>query len=299
MRFNPKILILVTLIFNIILFSIFVYLYKLTNDNFVLGLGNSDESASLPVFNKSIEDLRTFSKAFIIYDPEERLIIAGKNEKLRFTPASTVKIMTAVIVLEEYSQDRILYARNLDVVQGSKMKLYEGEGMTVENLLYGLMLPSGNDAAHVLSENYRGASVGFVTRMNERAKELNLVNTRFYDPAGYLDENYTTAYDLARLASYAIKMREFAKIVSTKNKQVFDISGTVLHELSNLNELLGQNGVNGIKTGFTEEAQGVLVTSIVMDGKTYIVVVLNSPDRFQDTSNLINNAIKNLKIVSY
>src|SRR3989304_12160 len=135
----------------------------------------------------------------------------------------------------------------------------------------GLLLPSGNDAAYIIASVYEGGESGFVARMNEKAKELNLVNTRFIDPSGYSDDNYTTAYDLARLASYALKNPRLATIVSTKNKTVTDVTGEIIHELSNLNELLGVAGVNGVKTGFTEEALGVLVSSVERDGRSYII----------------------------
>ena len=135
--------------------------------------------------------------------------------------------------------------------------------------------------------------------MNEKARELNMQNTYFVDPAGYDDSNYTTAFDLARLAAHAISDPRFAKIVSTKEIEVYDTSGSIVHQLSNLNELLELEGVTGIKTGFTEEAGGVLVTSIKNQGKTFIIVVLGSQDRFADTKNIIKNAIDNLRLVLY
>jgi D-alanyl-D-alanine carboxypeptidase len=207
--------------------------------------------------------------------------------------------MTALIAIEEYPLDKILTAEGVSAITGSKMKLEEGETITVENLLYGLMLPSGNDAAHVLSENYPGGKEAFVKRMNVRARNLRLENTHFVDPAGFENENYTTAFNLSRLASYAMENKVFRKIVSTREKSVHDTSGQLVHELKNLNALLGINGVNGIKTGFTEEAGGVLVTSVEQEGKEYIIVVLNSSDRFEDTQAIIINAIKNITLMSY
>ena len=249
--------------------------------------------------NKEVEDIQVNSRAFIIYDPKSRSTIVGKNEHLRFAPASTVKIMTALIAIEEYPLDKIFTAEGIGAITGSKMDLEEGEKITVENLLYGLMLPSGNDAAYMLAQNYPGGREQFVKRMNEKTRELKLENTHFVDPAGFENDNYTTAFNLARLASFAMEDKVFRKIVATKEKIVYDSSGKIVHELKNLNELLGINGVNGIKTGFTEEAGGVLVTSVEQGGKEYIIVVLNSTDRFEDTQAIIINAIKNIALMSY
>jgi D-alanyl-D-alanine carboxypeptidase len=261
---------------------------------------------TLPFLSEDVKKIEVLSRAYVVYDPATRTVISGKNEKLRFSPASSTKIMTAIIALEEYNLGDVLTASGLNEVDGSTMKLKEGESMTVENLLYGLMLPSGNDAAHVIASSYlpldrqgTGGIAGFVKRMNEKAKELNLLNTKFVDPAGFSDDNYTTAYDLARLAAYALRNPQFTAIVSTKNKTVTDVTGTIIHDLSNLNELLGVNGVSGIKTGFTQEAQGVLVSSIEHKGRTYVIVVMGSPDRFHDTRNIINQAVEKITLISY
>lgn len=314
-RINNLLLFSIFLSANIILISALSYLAFLTKNYYVTNLNQNSKNAYIPLLDKNIRDIHVNSKAFIIYDPQSRVIISGKNEHLRFSPASSVKIMTALIVLEEYPLNKVLVAENLAHVEGSKMKLQEQESITVDNLLYGLMLPSANDAAYVLAKNYLPAPhqdgagpvgrqvpqglEGFVDRMNERTGEFKLENTRFVDPSGYSDDNYTTAFDLARLASYALQNQNLREIVSTKEKIVTDTTGRISHPLTNLNELLGIEGVNGIKTGFTEEAGGVLVSSVQNDGKTYIVVVLNSQDRFQDTKNIILNALKNINLISY
>lgn len=298
-QIDKKILFVLFVILNILLFYFLIKLSLFAARNSIIGINEKTDSAYIPVINKSVEDIRTNSKAFIIYDPTTRVIVAGKNEKLRFAPASTAKIMTSTVVLENYPLDRVLTAKGMDTVDGSKMNLFENETMTVGNLLFGLMLPSGNDAAHVLAGSFPGGVNAFVSKMNEKASILQLTNTRFFDPAGYSDDNYTTAFDMARLAAYAMQNPKFAKIVGTKATSVWDTLGKSEHKLKNLNELLGQNGVTGIKTGFTDEAGGVLVTSINKNDRLYIIVVLNTPDRFGDTRGIINNAIRNLNIVSY
>lgn len=244
-------------------------------------------------------DLNPNGKAIIVYEILSRVVVFGKNENLRFAPASTAKIMTAIIVLENYPLGSVLKAENVGRFEGSKMNLVESEEITVQNLLYGLLLPSGNDAAHVLAENFPGGETAFIKEMNNKAKELNLENTKFFDPAGFSDDNYTTAFDLARLAAFAMAKEEFKKVVATKQITVTDISGEITHELENLNELLALPGVNGIKTGFTNEAGGVLITSFVSGGENFITVVLKSNDRFFDTKEIISEIIKRVKLIFY
>ena len=163
------------------------------------------------------------------------------------------------------------------------MNLSPGEEVTVENLLYGMMLPSGNDAAYTLAYYYPGGVNGFVRAMNRKAQELQLENTHFIDPAGYEDGNFTTAEELARLGGYALQKTELAKIVRTRSISVFNRAGTHQFILNNLNTLLQYEDVVGIKTGFTNEAGGVLLTALNKNSKLFIVAVLKSQDRFSDT----------------
>lgn len=241
-------------------------------------------------------DLLASAKALTVYDVEAKVPLLSKNQNLRFSPASTAKIMTALVALEAYDLDRILTAKSFSQnPDSSKMGLFLGEKMSVLNLLYGMLLPSGSDAAEVLAENYPGGTEVFVVRMNEKAKELGLANTYFADPSGYSDDNYSTAYDLARLGAYALKNPTFREIVKTKKITVYNAQHNIPYVLVNLNELLEIPNVTGIKTGFTNEAEGVLTTSFVRNGKTYIIVVLGSKDRFADTRLLIESIINDLK----
>ncbi len=292
-------IILLFLLANIVIFSIVFFLAIDTSKNLTKETNEYVRSAVLPAIKDDVERLGVASKAFIIYDPDTRVVIAGKNENLRFAPASSAKIMTAGIVLEEYPLQQIIKAEGTYNILGSKMKLEEGELITVENLLYGMMLPSGNDAAVILAKNYPGGMQKFIEKMNTQAAMLNLKNTYFEDPAGLSDSNYTTAFDMARMASHYMKNEKFKEIVKTEEKVVTDISGRIVHDLRNLNELLGSNGVNGVKTGFTEEAGGVLVTSVSKENKRYIIVIMNSPDRFADTRTIIFNIVKNINLINY
>lgn len=250
-------------------------------------------------FLEEIKPLSVSSRAFVVYERKSRVVVLDKNETLRFSPASTVKIMTALVVLETYSPEVYLKVKNIKQVEGSKMGLIEGEEIRVLDLLYGLMLPSGNDAAYVLAYNYPGGEAAFIKRMNEKAEALKLMSTHFADSSGYNDSNYSTAKDLARLAAHALENPVLRNIVNTQSTVVYNKSYTLSHKLSNLNELLGRDGIQGVKTGFTEEAGGVLVTAFVKDGKEFILVVLKSEDRFLDTLTLLSNVVQNVQLISY
>ena len=297
---DKKLLIPLLLLFNIFFAVLILFVYSQTAKLNPSKWQSAGDKYSIPTLPRELSDKITVaSRAYIIYDSLSRTILLGKNEKLRFAPASTVKIMTAIIALEYFDKNQVLYAQGLDAVEGSKMKLVDGEQITVANLLYGLMLPSGNDAAYVFAQNFPGGTFAFVKKMNEKAVKLGLSNTKFVDPAGYDDNNYTTAFDLARLGAYAIENPDLRKVVSTRSITVSDISGQNIHDLYNLNELLGIPGITGIKTGFTDEAGGVLVTSFLQDSRTYIIVVLNSVDRFGDTKSVIDEAFEKIKILPY
>lgn len=227
------------------------------------------------------------ARAAIIMDKESGTILYSHNQNLRFSPASTTKIMTSIVGLEYFKPMDVLEVKN-PTQEGSVLGLLEGEKVTFENLLYAMMLPSANDAAFTVAQNYPGGFDKFIQKMNDKAQELNLPNTHFEDPAGLEDRHdYTTAWELARLTSSALDNKFFAEVVSTPSKLITDTSGSS-YSLLNRNKLLGIDGVNGVKTGTTEEAGDVLVTSKNANGHTIIIVVLRSEDRFADTYELLN-----------
>lgn len=286
-------------ILNCILFLVFLYLIFAINSQKLAKIPGISENISFSYFKKR-PDLLSTSKALVIYDATNKNVLLSKNENLRFSPASTAKIMAALVSLEHYADDDVLtYTYQLVNADSSKMGLYVGESMAFKNLLYGMMLPSGNDAARLLAVNYPGGESAFVKRMNEKAEEIGLKNTQFVDPAGYADENYSSGYDLAILGAYALKNNELANVVKTKEMTVVDITGNIPHKLKNLNELLAIPGVNGIKTGFTNEAEGVLVSAFLHNDTQYIIVVLRSKDRFSDTRDLISGIIEDLRDESF
>ena len=228
------------------------------------------------------------AKAAIVLDADSQVILLSKNPELRFSMASTTKIMTALTALDFFKDSDTLTVKTYGV-EGSGIGLVPGEQLAFKDLLYAMLLPSANDAAVAIADNYSGGRDAFVKKMNEKALLLHLSNTHFADPAGLDDDgNYTTVVDLSRLGSFAMKNERFAEVVGTKQKTIYDTYYSKEYALTNLNKLLGTRGVNGIKTGTTEAAGEVLVTSIVAKGHTFIIVVMNSKDRFGDTKDLLD-----------
>lgn len=237
------------------------------------------------------------ARAAVIYDRKTKEIIWGKNENEKKAMASTTKIMTAIVVLEKGNlSDVVTISKKAANTGGSRLKINTNDKISVLDLLYGLMLRSGNDAAVALAEYVGGSIEGFAKLMNKKAIEIGLKNTHFVTPHG-LDNigHYTTAYELAVLTDYAMQNEKFSKIVNTKNTTI-SING-VTRNIYNTNELLGTiNGVNGVKTGFTNNAGRCLVTSCTRNGNQIITVVLGCDAkkyRTSDSIKLIEYAFKN------
>lgn len=238
----------------------------------------------------------TTAASVIVQDAESKVIMYSRNPDAVLLPASTTKIMTALVALDTYKNlDTVLQVNNVDRAIGHTMELEFGERMSVRNLLYGLLIESGNDAAYTLAINSPGGYDAFISKMNEKAKSLDLNNTTYRNVSGVESPGHvTTARDLATLASYAVQNPIFAEIVQTQKILIKDVSGTYEHLLENTNELLGTiKGLKGIKTGWTANAGECLVTLTEREGRQIIVVVLNSQDRFGDTSRLIEWAFAN------
>ena len=242
------------------------------------------------------------AKAALLLDFNSGMVLYAKNSKDELPPASLTKIMTAIIVLENFSDDDLITVDRVEEY-GQVIGLIEGEQITVKNLLYGLLVYSGNDAAYVLADFYPGGRDGFVAAMNEKAQSLGMENTHFVNPNGQYDPNlYSTAEDLARLTMYAWRQSEFQEIVGRKEKLVCDVSGQVCHSLTSTNELLGVfPGALGVKTGWTEESEGCFVGFFDdggEDGPRLLSVVLGSQDRFQDTQELVGWGLVNFSYYS-
>lgn len=243
----------------------------------------------VPVLRQTAGTILLSAKAAYAVDLESGKVLFAKNENEPLLPASTTKIATALVALNHYKFDQILTVGELDI-DGKTMELTEGETISVRNLIYGLLVFSANDAAEVLARNYPGGRSNFVFAMNRLADSAELTTTHFVNPTG-LDEylHFSTAKDLTLLASHAVKNPTFAEIVATPKLSVASADGKTIHELTNVNELLGRvSGVLGVKTGWTINAGEALITLVERDGHKVIISVLGSTDRFGETEKLIN-----------
>lgn len=215
--------------------------------------------------------------------------ILQKNPNARLLPASTAKIVTALVVYDRYKPEDIITIRQ-PLQEGQIMGLIDQERVTVENLLYGILVHSGNDAAYAFAQNI-GVDE-FANLMNQKAQSLHMNNSVFSNPAG-LDivgkQQYTTALDLSLAARALLKNHYLSKFVSTKEIVISDEDFKYFHTLKNVNKLLGEvQGVGGLKTGYTLEAGENLISFYKNPtGHQYIIVVLKSSDRFLDTLNII------------
>lgn len=220
----------------------------------------------------------------IVLDAVTGRVLYEKNADKQSLIASTTKIMTALIVCEQCNVlDRMRIPKEAVGIEGSSMYLREGEILTIQELLYGLMLSSGNDAAVALAIYCGGTVEGFAELMNDKAHLLGLKDTHFENPNG-LDSpgHYSTARDLAKLAAYAMKNPIFYKTVSTKTVKTGE------RHLRNHNKLLWQvAGADGVKTGYTRAAGRILVSSATRDGRRLICVTLNDPNDWVDHASLL------------
>lgn len=270
-------------------------------DNIAIDV-SSEISETIAQTNETLESSSINSRSCIVFDRNSHMILYGKNENKQVKMASTTKIMTSLIIIENYNlSETIEVSRKAAGTGGSRLGLKAGDKITINDLLYGLMLCSGNDAAVALAEYAGGDIQGFADMMNKKALDLGLTNTHFESPHGLdSDGHYTTAYELALLSDYALKNETFLKIVNTKNYTV-SINGYPKN-LSNTNELLGYlNGVYGVKTGFTNGANRCLVTACKRGDMDIICVVLGADSkkfRTQDSIKLIEYAFKNFTYVN-
>lgn len=257
---------------------------------------NLQPPAPYPVFTGKDRPDFISAKSALVLDIPSNVIMFEKNPDQKLFPASTTKITTAIVAMEYFKPQDILTVGKIET-NGSAMFLIEGEKITFENILYGLLVKSANDAAEVIAQNYHGGTEQFISSMNNKAKELNMNNTHYTNPSGLDDENhYSSVKDLALISSYALKNPVFQKIVATPFYSVTDVTGKKVHSFKNINDLLGKVwGVDGIKTGWTENAGESLVASANRNGKRVLTVVLGSLYRFGETEYLIEWAYANHK----
>lgn len=288
------------------IFMFFIFISMFVYVSFADDIDNEtiDVSTELNSFTdtstETIKEPDVNSRACVVIDRKTNSVLFGKNENTKKKMASTTKIMTATIIIEKCNlSDTIEISKKAAGTGGSRLGLKTGDKITVLDLLYGLMLRSGNDAAVALAEYAGGDINGFAELMNAKALELGLTNTHFETPHGLdSNEHYTTAYELAILSNYALNNPTFAKIVGTKNYTI-TINGSP-KALSNTNELLGNmEGVYGIKTGFTNGANRCLVTACKKNNIDIICVVLGADTkkfRTIDSIKLINYVFNNFVV---
>lgn len=224
-----------------------------------------------------------------IIDTESATPVFAKNEHMKFFPASTAKIITALVALDVYKPSKVLTVGHI-VNVGQVVGVVPGEKIRVHELLYGLLVHSGNDVAFVLADNYTGGRDAFVTKMNEKAVELGMKNTHFENPAGLDNSNqFTTPFDLSLAGRKLLQNELLSTIVSTPSITISDVDFVHFHQLTNVNKLLGKiAGIGGLKTGYTEEAGENLVTFYKHDGHEFLIVIMKSADRFSDTEMIVN-----------
>ncbi|HEY8421881.1 MAG TPA: D-alanyl-D-alanine carboxypeptidase family protein [Thermoclostridium sp.] len=260
----------------IILISLFLTVIYADDINEDVPASSIFEDLSLETYNS--ENLNINARSAIVMDFDSGRVLYEKNAYQKRPMASTTKVMTAIVALENGNLDDVVtVSRNAASIHGSLMHLKAGEKLTLRELMYGLLLCSGNDAAIAIAEHIGGSVDGFLVMMNNKAKEIGAFDTNFTTPHG-LDEvgHYSTAYDMALITRYALNNPVFNEIVKTTSIQIGN------RYLSNTNEMLtSYPGADGVKTGYTGKAGRCLITSATRDGRRFISVVLFCDSRAQ------------------
>lgn len=235
-----------------------------------------------------------------IMDGNNGILLGGKEENLRVYPASTTKILTCIIALEEgknkLSNNAIITQRAMNQ-EGTCLGIRSDLPIKLNELLYGMMLVSGNDAAVAIAETVGGTYDNFIQMMNNKAGSIGVKNSNFVNPNGLTDKNhYTTASDMAKIAAYAMKNQDFRNIVKESSYMMSYNDGTV-RKIENRNEFLESKyaGANGIKTGMTEAAGDCLVASAQRDGHLVIVSIYDDENRWKDAEKFLDYGFEVIK----
>lgn len=244
-----------------------------------------------------VKALETSATSAILMDMDSGRILYGKDIRNERTVASISKIMTAIVAIEQKDiKEKVTVGSEIKDAYGSGIYIKEGEVLTLEDLLYGLMLRSGNDAALAIAKYVGGSVEKFVDMMNQKCKELNMTQSTFNNPSGLDQEkgNYSTAYDMALLTSYAYQNETFRKIIQTKTYKLSTNKNNYLW--NNKHKLLNRYPyTTGGKTGFTEKARRTLVTTASKDGLNLVVVTLNDGNDWADHVNLFDYGFEQYK----
>lgn len=231
------------------------------------------------------------AKAAVVVDSSSMEVLFEKNKDEKLSMASTTKIMTCLLAVEYGRLDETVeVTQKMCGSEGTSIGLKAGYKITLKNLLYGMMLESGNDAADAVAVFIAGSKENFASMMNSKAKEIGMKNTSFVTPSGLDDENhYTTAYDMALLSAYAVKNPDFLSICSAKTMRVDFISPDITVTFSNHNRLLrSYDGALGIKTGFTKKSGRCLVSYAKRNSVGLVAVTLKDPDDWNDHRKMLD-----------
>lgn len=249
-------------------------------------------------------DLKLTAQSAILIEASTGRIIWEKDADVRHYPASMTKMMTGILALEKLPPKAdVVISPNAAATEDCPLEIVAGECLSADNIITGMLMESDNGAAVAIAEAVDGSVSQFVQRMNERAQAIGMSNTHFVNPNGLTEANhYSTARDMAKLARFAMNNKKFREIVSTKNQVIhWEVPARQQKLAENTNKLLANyNGMNGIKTGWTEAAGGCLAASARRNGVELIAIVMQTPgpdDRFADASKLLDYGFKQVKMV--
>ncbi len=253
-------------------------------------------------FSAYASELNLSAQAAVLICVNNGEVLYSKNSDKQLSMASTTKIMTSLLALEYPEPDKeITVTDEMVRVEGTSMGLTAGDSVSLRELVYGMLLQSGNDAANTVAYVIGGSKENFAAMMNARAKQIGMNNTNFVTPSGLDDENhYSTAYDMALLACECMKNPEFAFICSQKRASLTYGNPPYLRTLTNHNKLLGMYKYSvGIKTGFTKKSGRCLVSAAEKDGVTLVAVTLRAPDDWNDHIALFEYGFSRCKGAEY
>ncbi len=247
-----------------------------------------------PTLKTNSKKFTPSAEAAIVYDTKSGTKLLEKSADTPRPIASIAKLMTALVIMESHKPNEVVTIGELPELgpEDQKLNLIKGEEITVGELLKAILIYSANDAANALAIYDSGSIEKFAEKMNEKAKLWDMNNSSFYEPSGLSSKNTSTPNDLVKLAGVLSNNDTFKKITSTASAKIANQDGKT-YNLTTTNKILGSGGVVGMKTGYTLEAGQCLITAVERNGQRIITVVLNSPDRFQESKNMIEWAFNN------
>ncbi len=249
--------------------------------------------APLPKKVENADTLNLTATGVFVMDLHSGVVLYDKNPHKRLKPASLTKIMTSLVALDYYKDDSVLKVINAQRSLGNTIDLLKGDELLASDVILGLLIPSGNDAAVTLAENYPGGYKSFVEKMNAKTIELGLENTKFSNVSGVEEQDhYTTAYDIAMIARSALDRPIFENIVSKKSATLKSLNGHI-YKINTTNILLGKPGYYGVKTGWTPQAGECLVILAEKDAHPILISILHSNDRFGEAQKIFNWVFEN------